>query len=137
MATSVLIAGLKLVPWSKVLENAPMVADTAIKLWNKVANRSKPDSPPGKQTIATANTSPSESDLLTVRVQTLEERVKILQDQIQVSSELIKELAEQNTQLVLRIEMNRARLVRLMIATALGGTLLLSVIMYILFAGRA
>jgi len=136
MAAGILITGLKLVPWGKVLENAPMVADTAIKLWNKVVSRPKPDSPPGAQTTAPANTSPSESDLLTARVQTLEERVKNLQDQMQASSELIKELAEQNTQLVLRIEMNRSRLVRLMIATAIGGTLLLTVIIYVLFAGR-
>ena len=117
MAASILITGLKLVPWGKVLENAPMVADTAIKLWDKVASRPKPDSPPGAQTTAPANTSSSESDLLTARVQTLEERVKNLHDQMQASSELIKQLAEQNTQLVLRIEINRARLVRLITTT--------------------
>jgi hypothetical protein len=124
MAAGAVITVLTNIPWGTVIETAPKVAEAASKLWKTVVNRPKPDTPP------------SESDLLKSRVMILEDDVKNLQEQMQASSELIKDLAEQNTQLVLRIEKNRTHLVRLMIATTIGGTLLLTVIIYIFFAGR-
>ena len=50
----------------------------------------------------------------------------------QASSELIKALADQNTQLVNRIELNRVRLQRASIVAASLGALLLSAVGYLL-----
>ena len=65
-------------------------------------------------------------------MQALEETVKSLQGQMQASSELIKALADQNTQLVNRIELNRVRLQRASIVAASLGALLLSAVGYLL-----
>ena len=54
----------------------------------------------------------SESDLLKARLDRLDERVESLEEEIQASSGLIKTLAEQNTSLVQRIELQRIRLIR-------------------------
>ena len=70
---------------------------------------------------------------LTAHVSELETATKELQEQMLASSELIKALAEQNTQLILRIETQRRRMVGLATAlvlvgiAALGGLTLLFV----------
>lgn len=132
MAAGAIITVLSNIPWGQVVETAPKVADAAMKLWNTVTNRKKQDLRQSEQSTDSANVSLSDSDLLKARVLTLEEGVKNLQDQMQASSALIKSLAEQNALLVLRVEQNRDHLVRYTIATALGGTLLLVVIIYLL-----
>lgn len=132
MAAGAIITVLSNIPWGQVVETAPKVADAAMKLWNTVTNRKKQDLRQSEQSTDSEDVFLSDSDLLKARVLTLEEGVKSLQDQMQASSELIKSLAEQNTLLVLRVEQNRANLVRHTIATSLGGTLLLSVIIYLL-----
>jgi hypothetical protein len=66
------------------------------------------------------------------RLLALEDSITRLQDQMQASSALIKDLAEQNTQLVQRIELNRIRLVRYSVATALQGVVLLTAVVYLL-----
>ncbi len=130
MAAGTIITVLSNIPWGQVVENAPKVADGALKLWKEVTSRKKPDS---GQPAATADAAPSEADLLKARLLSLDDNVKRLQDQMQASSELIKALAEQNTQLVQRIELNRVRLVRYAVATALCGSALLAALIYVLF----
>lgn len=131
MAAGPIIAVLSNIPWDKVVETAPKVADAAVKLWDMVTNP-KPDPPQNDQSTASSDAPLSELDLLKARVLTLEDGVKCLEDQMQESSKLIKALAEQNTQLVQRVELNRAHFDRYAIATALGGTTLLAVIIYLL-----
>jgi len=110
---------LKSVPWSEVISNAPKVADGARKLWNTVAG--KPSSPE----VSEAGSQPTDllgSQPLTAleaRVVTLEAAVSDLHGQMLASSELIKELADQNAQLIRRIETNRLRMLWLSAATAL------------------
>lgn len=119
---------LKMVPWSDVISNAPLVADGAKKLWKSVGK--KPSSP-------TQATSPvvqvdSESQavmLLQARILTLEATTADLHSQMLASSELINALAEQNTQLVKRVEANRTRVlwlaaVTLVLAITLAAKLL-------------
>ena len=50
---------------------------------------------------------------------------------MQASSELIKALAEQNGQLVQRIELNRVRLVRYAVASASVSAILLAIMIYV------
>jgi len=112
------LAVLQNVPWSEVINNAPKVADGAKKLWNAVTRKPArpeesdsgppPAAPTESQTIAALQT----------RVNVLEAAAADLHGQMLASSELIKALAEQNAQLIQRIETNRVRLLRLSAATA-------------------
>ena len=132
VATSVITGILSNIPWGKVVDNAPKIADSAVKLWDTVTSRKKQDSVPDEQLAAKAEANPCEADLLNARLLVVEESIRSLQDQMQASSELIKALAEQNTQLVQRIELNRIRFVRYAVASGAGGTVLLAVVMYVL-----
>jgi hypothetical protein len=86
---------LKSVPWQEVISNAPKVAEGAKKLWKSVS----------RQPPAAGTAPPLESQLAQLRA-----AVNTLHEQMQASSELIKTLAEQNAELIRRIELNRVRL---------------------------
>ena len=94
---------LKSVPWGEVIKNAPQVAEGAKKLWSSVSRK-----PPPPQTA------PPQGELAQLRAS-----VNDLHGQMLASSELIKALADQNAELVRRIELNRARLVWLGAAVAI------------------
>ncbi|MGA0572650.1 hypothetical protein ACO2Q9_18190 [Variovorax sp. VNK109] len=100
---------LKMVPWSDVIANAPKVADGAKKLWNAASKKSGPAATVARE-AALADTGPVDPAALRAQVQTLEAAVAELHGQMQASSELIKELAEQNALLVARIDANRKRM---------------------------
>lgn len=85
------------VPWSDVIRNAPAVAEGAKKLWKKVGSDARRDK-------LTDDGSPEE------RIAALHARVDELQAQMLTSSEVIQSLAEQNAQLIARIETGRRRL---------------------------
>lgn len=94
---------LQAVPWSDVIRNAPTVAEGASKLWDTVGRKVSSKPAPASST-AQPPASPLEA-----RVTTLEATVADLHVQMIASSQLIKELAEQNTQLIRRAEINRVR----------------------------
>lgn len=104
---------LKLVPWTDVIKNAPAVADGAKKLWKSVGK-----SPQGGATVVPPSPESSLSTLpqaqamalLARQLGALEVTVSDLHEQMRESSELIKALADQNTQLIRRVEVNRRRL---------------------------
>ncbi len=100
------------IPWDKVIELAPSVAERAGTLWNTIRSKNKRISVDESMVYSSQSTELSESDLLKARLDRLEERVESLEEQIQASSGLIKTLAEQNTSLVQRIELHRIRLIR-------------------------
>jgi hypothetical protein len=97
------------VPWTEVIKNAPKVADGAKKLWGSVRKD-------GKGAALPVGGNPADPQ---VRIATLEATVDELSKQMQASAELIKALAEQNAQLVQRIESNRRRTVGLSIVVLL------------------
>lgn len=104
---------LQLVPWGDVIKNAPKVADSAKKLW-VVTRKSPPQSPPAGSNAALARSPDALAiDGLQQRVAALEGETRTLHEQMLASSELINILAEQNTQLVARAEVNRRRLLML------------------------
>lgn len=113
------LAVLQMVPWSDVIKNAPKVADGARKLWNTVAK--KPPPTPPADTGASVQLSPEGQAIaaLQAHVLALESATHDLHEQMLASSELIKALAEQNTQLIRRAEVNRVRLLVLAGVTAL------------------
>ncbi|CAH0351959.1 hypothetical protein [Aquabacterium sp. CECT 9606] len=94
---------LQAVPWSDVIINAPKVAEGAKKLWSTVSK--KPVDAPTASQAPTA----SSSSMLDARVTALEANAAQLHEQLVASSELIKALAEQNTQLIQGIEANRLK----------------------------
>lgn len=109
---------LQSVPWTDVIRNAPKVADGAKKLWNTVSGKQ------GQSPLSASGPVPDgspEAQVLSgleARVASLEAAVSELHSQMLASSELIKALAEQNGQLVARIEANRVRMLWLSSATA-------------------
>jgi hypothetical protein len=114
---------LKNVPWTEVIGNAPKVADGARKLWNNVGKKvATPEStvksePPGAE--------PGEPaiDELRSRLAALEEGAAGFHEQLLASSDLIKALAEQNAQLINRIQAHRVRLSWLAGAIAVVGVI--------------
>ena len=112
------IAVLQMVPWSDVIKNAPKVADGAKKLWSTVGK--KPPPVPAADSGTGLQLSPEGQAIaaLQAHVLALESATQELHEQMLASSELIKALAEQNTQLIRRAEVNRLRLLLLAGATA-------------------
>ena len=103
------LAVLKIIPWADVISNAPVVADGAKKLWNAVAKKPAladltADSDPVLSSEGLAISAVAE------RIAKLETAVSDLHGQMIASSELIKALAEQNTQLINRVETSRLRM---------------------------
>lgn len=126
MAAGTIISILSNIPWGQVVENAPKVADGAARLWNAVTRKKSDQSPDANaNTKAGTDVVPSETEVLMKRLEAMEE-------QMRASAELIKALAEQNTQLVRKIELNSVRLRRLASATAIGAVALLGAIVYLL-----
>ncbi len=100
---------LKSVPWTEVIKNAPKVAEGAKKLWNAVGKQRAADEAAEAGAQPAASHEPHTLEALEARAAVLEKAVSDLHGQMLASSELIKELAEQNAQLVKRIEANRKR----------------------------
>ena len=100
---------LKMVPWGDVIENAPKVASGAKKLWQTVGKRPvvSPAAPPAPEVLRAE--SPAVAALQS-QVAELQLAVADLHQQMLASSELIQSLAQQNTQLIKRVEVNRVRL---------------------------
>lgn len=109
---------LKSVPWSTVISNAPVVADGAKKLWSAVANRSAGEAAAGADAAPVApaqaqGAKPIQEQLADARAESAR-----LEDLMLASSELINALAEQNAQLVERVEALRVRTLLLTRLTA-------------------
>jgi hypothetical protein len=111
---------LKMVPWTDVISNAPAVAEGAKKLWKGVAKKTPANATDAGFAPGSASDSLAPPSLTSLQMQFIatEAAVADLRQQMLASSELIKELAEQNTQLIKRVETNRKRLLWLALFTA-------------------
>lgn len=96
---------LKSVPWNEVVSNAPKIAEGAKSLWGAVSKRIRAGD---DETAPEAGSSPENN--LAARIATLEASQRELHAQLATSSELIRSLAEQNAQLVTRLDVLRLRL---------------------------
>jgi hypothetical protein len=114
---------LKLVPWDEVISNAPKIAEGAKKLWGTVARKQ----PAAASSSAGAGISLSSNAqavaVLQSRLDAAEAQLADLHNQMLESSELIKALAEQNTQLIKRVQVNRVRVLWLAGAVVVSGIL--------------
>jgi hypothetical protein len=117
---------IKLVPWGEVISNAPKVAEGAKKLWSAVSR----EPPAFKVPDAGAQPAPaSEAQSiasLQAQLTAAEAAISDLHRQMLESSQLIKALADQNTQLIRRVEVNRIRVLWLT-----GITIILGVVVAI------
>ena len=106
------------VPWTEVIRNAPKVAGAAKKLWNAVTKKSSAPDVTGPAAKAQASSEIADVPSMQEHIVALEAGMADLNSQMLASSELIKELADQNTQLVRRIETHRVRMIWLIAMNA-------------------
>lgn len=97
------------IPWGQVVESAPKIAQGAGRLWDTVKNRRAGAESPAPTEAADPGT---ELERVQARVQGLEAQVQLLQEEMRASAQLVKDLAEQNAQLVARIDLLHRRLQR-------------------------
>lgn len=128
MAANSLLTVLSSVPWGQVIDAAPKVAEAATRLWN-AATRKKP-APEGTDA---ADVPPAATPAQ--QLAALQSQVEELRAEMQAASELIKALAEQNAQLVQRVETHRQRLLRLSVVALIAGAGLLGGLLYLLLRG--
>lgn len=112
------ITVLQMVPWTDVIKNAPKVADGAKKLWSAVGKKPPPTAPANAGTRVQLSPEGQAIAALQSHVLALENATHDLHEQMLASTELIKTLAEQNTQLIRRAEVTRVRLLLLAGVTA-------------------
>ena len=116
------LAILKAVPWAEVARKAPEIADSAKKLWTTVARKS----PQPELEMRTVYASDDEDgNALKNRLAKVEAANAELHNQMLTTSELIKALAEQNTQLIDNVELNRKRITKLTYLTIVIGIIAL------------
>jgi len=115
---------LKTVPWSDVLRAAPQVASGARRLWDTV-NREEgamAADDPGQDAYA------REEDIFGALVARVEHNEGVLIDlhnQMRSASELIANLADQNAQLIAKVDAQRTRIAWLSAAAGLSSLLAL------------
>jgi hypothetical protein len=114
---------LQSVPWSEVVRNAPKVAAGAKKLWGSVANKDEEGVDHTADLEAQSRQPPEHLSLgnLQAQITTLQSVVGGLQQRLTESTVLITALAEQNAQLIQRIEAMRKRTARFGVALVLVG----------------
>lgn len=122
---------LQAVPWGQVIDNAPKVVDGARKLWSAVAKK-----PPAEEGVA-VDVPPAADETaalraLRQRLTALEKFNAELHQQMLTSSELIKTLADQNAQLVNRIEANRKHTARLTVVCVVMSVAVIAGLAFIL-----
>jgi len=119
---------LKTVPWSEVINAAPQVATGARRLWDTVARKS--GTAPGQAMEAEPEEDPF--DTLFLRVDKNESNLADLRTQMLQASEIIANLADQNAQLIAKMELARTRLLWLGMATGVSAILALVALALIL-----
>jgi hypothetical protein len=119
---------LKIVPWNDVIRKAPQLAEAARKLWDaSKSGKPSPAAPPraGGGTVMPAGADEpaalsAQNAALRARLETSEFELQELQQRVLASSALLNQLAEQNTSLIARVELNRRRTVWLAVATVIS-----------------
>jgi len=112
---------LKAVPWTEVVSNAPRIAEGAKSLWSAIGRKRAGPAAGAGGVQPVAAGAPATLATLQAQLAATQTTVAELHNQMQESAELIKALAEQNTQLVQRIEANRKRTVWLAVITVVIG----------------
>lgn len=114
---------LKSVPWSEVISAAPQVANSARRLWDTVGRKGI-DMPNTELDEAVAHM-PVDDGMALIATQVEQQDIAItrLQGQMRDASRLIAELADQNSQLVAKLQAARERLTLIGFTAAAAGVL--------------
>ncbi|MDP2248633.1 MAG: hypothetical protein Q8J65_10910 [Nitrosomonadales bacterium] len=123
---------LQAVPWGQVIDNAPKVVDGAKKLWSTVSKKPGADEFDISEVEETYASDIEELTAIKNRLVVLEKSTADLHKQMLASSELIKTLADQNAQLVNRIEANRKRMVFLTVVCVVMSVTAVAGLVYVL-----
>lgn len=123
---------LKNVPWTDVIKNAPKVADGARKLWSTLNKKAPVRELPVETPQQSFLTESQAITLLQARIAALEAGIAELHNQMFASTELINRLAEQNTQLIERIEKSRIRIMGLASAMGILSIIVLGLVAWIM-----
>jgi hypothetical protein len=125
---------LKTVPWSEVISAAPQVATGARRLWDTVNRKSGPLE--GAAGVAPEVYGQEEDvfGLLIARVEQNDAELTDLRNQMRSASELIANLADQNAQLIAKIDVQRQKMAWLGVTAGLSA--LLAVVALVLVAVR-
>jgi hypothetical protein len=115
---------LKTVPWSEVIHAAPQVAGTARRLWDTVARKS---GSAGMAAEPMMQDAPQEDyfGTLVMRVEKNEMSLADLRTQMLQASEIIANLADQNAQLIAKMDAARDRMLWLGVACGVSAILAL------------
>ena len=126
MAAAGWLKMLKAVPWSEVIAAAPQLAGSARRLWETAARRGVPEH--GIDLGEAMAHAPIDEDIaiLAARIEQQDATIVQLHGQVRDATKVITELADQNAQLVARMQSARERLTTITVVAA--GSALLSVI---------
>lgn len=125
---------LQAVPWGQVIDNAPKVVDGAKRFWSSVSKRAGVD----EFDIDAYEVEIAEGDdaeavtALRHRLLATERTLAELQKQMRESSSLITTLADQNAQLIQRVETNRKRMMQLTVVCIVMSVTAIAGLMYVL-----
>ena len=102
---------LKAVPWSDVIAAAPQVANGARRLWDTVGRKPAGSNGMAEEAIAPAPImGDDELAVLAGRIEQQDVAIAQMHGQLRDASKLITELADQNAQLIAKMEAARGRL---------------------------
>ena len=101
---------LKAVPWSEVIAAAPQVASGARRLWDTVGRKGAPAPDLDGVGVTPAPIGDDGMDLLAAHIEQQDAAIAQMHGQLREASKLITELADQNAQLIARMEAARAKI---------------------------
>ncbi len=127
------LAILQTIPWSEVIRNAPKVAENAKKLWSTIGKSESAGEADSTEVQTSEVREALSAAAIHARLAAVEATIADMHEQMLASSELIKSLAEQNTQLIARIELNRVRMVWLTAGVVVAGVVAISCLVLLLF----
>jgi hypothetical protein len=116
---------LKTVPWSEVINAAPQLANGARRLWDTAARKSGTAPGMGAGMVVEEESEEDFFGTLVMRVDKNEATLADLRNQMLQASEIIANLADQNAQLIAKMEAARTRLLWLGVATGVSAVLAL------------
>jgi uncharacterized coiled-coil protein SlyX len=114
---------LKSVPWGEVISAAPQVASSARRLWETVGRKGAPM--PNTELDEAVAHMPVDDGLAMLAAQVEQQDIAIAQlhGQVREASKLIAELADQNAQLIAKLQAARERLTLVGFIAAASGVL--------------
>ncbi|MFC5510179.1 hypothetical protein ACFPOU_03430 [Massilia jejuensis] len=116
---------LKSVPWGEVIQAAPQVANSARRLWDTVGRKGAPM--PNTDLDEAVAHMPLDDGLAMLAAQVEQQEVALAQlhGQVREASKVITELADQNAQLIAKLQAARERLTVIGVVAAFSGVVAL------------